>query len=361
MRAFGRALGRGRDRAREVQRAGRHLQFRHQQAAIVAAPAISADLRIAGKELLVVGRGQRRDIAVKLGVERRARRTIARLGAHRDVALHARLAVGHQRDLGGVIRQRAGARNLGLNGGAAVHLDDIGEKPVAVLVKLQVQRQHAGGVGKACVQQELAARPVHPVDLELGRALAAGKVHRAVDGQHGLLPDDGLAQLDPADLDLVDVHADRQLRQREWRGLGLRRVGGGAVAARQARQDHPLGGKFVDLDAARQQRAAAPAHGAVFQRDPDALVIGDGHAIEGRARTQRAAKAVDLHLPAGAGQFFLQEAGDEALVVLDLLRDFCGAVLRVPAQGQQHRQRQNQKQAGGQIVKFHQNACPRPI
>ena len=67
----------------------------------------------------------------------------------------------------------------------------------------------------------------------------------------------------------------------------------------------------------------------------------------------------DLHLAPGAGQLFLQEAGDKALVVLDLLRDPGGAVLRDGKQrGGQHKAKREYETID-QIA--HQNACPSPI
>ena len=362
----------GRDRAGEVQRFRVDQQDGQRQPPVLAAPALDQHLRLGAEEGGVFGRQEACDVAAQFQPEGGAGGAVlAGLRPDRGAAGHAVLPVRGQPDLGHEVAQRPLAPDLGAHGGAAVEAHEIGEQPARVLVQLQVQPQHGGFVGIGRIHGEGAALAVHAVDGQLGRALAARKVHRAVDRNHRRLADDRLAQFDPARRDAGDADADRQGGQGEFAHLG---GAGVPFALRQAGQEDLLGRQFLDLDAPGKKGRAVPLDRAVAQRDPDALGVGDGQFGEGRPRGQRPLEAPDLDLPPGAGQVAFKETGDEALVVLDLGGNLGGLggdaafrlwggrgswrCRRLLRRDRRDGQQEDEGQGGQKL--FHQKACPSP-
>ncbi len=358
-RAQRRVLGIGGERAREVQRLGVDQQHRHAEPAVVAAPALGQQLRLAAEEGALRLGDQCRHVAAEPQAEAAAGRAVlARRRGDGDLAGDPRLAVGRERDLGREIVERPLAGNLGPDRRAALEPDEIGEDAARLLVEGDVGLEDLGGVGIGGIDGEDAALAVHPLDRELGLAGAALEAHRAGEADDRGLAEHRLADLDPAGGDAVDLDRDRQRRQAEAADLG-RPVA--LAGRRQARQADGLGRELGDLDPPREEGRAVPLDGAVVELDPDAVGIGDGDPLEGRARAQRPAEAVDLHLAPGAGQVLLEQAGQEPLVVTDLGREFGGAlaVLRQGAAGGDgkgggEREPQQGEKPG------HQKACPRP-
>ena len=192
-----------------------------------------------------------------------------------------------------------------------------GDDAVLALDEAQVDREHTRLVGIGRRERQLAGLPVKPLDLKVHVERAVGQGGGPGDRHFGGNAEDRLAQHDAVDVEFLDLDGDRQFGQAERLRLGV-----GHLLARdgQARQQHFLGRKLVDLDPPAQQRKTAPGEADVVERDPHAFGIGDGQLFDGRTRGQRAGKALDADLAALGREVVLEQRLQIAAVVLLGLR-----------------------------------------
>ena len=248
------------------------------------APALGDKPGIAAKEGPVLRRQQRGQIAADLHVEAAAGGAVRPLGAGEgDLAGDARLPVGGDLDIGGIIAERAFAMDVGGDGGAALDPGHAAEQALGVLVQRQVDIQHPAVIVETAVEGEIALLAISAVDDDIGLALAALQRHRAGNGDGRILAQQFLAQNHAFGIDLLDPDADRKLGKVEAAGFGTVR-GLRGLGMRAAGDLDPPGAEFADLDPAAQQGRARPLDRAIFQPQPGAVGIGDGDALEGRAR-----------------------------------------------------------------------------
>ena len=197
-------------------------------------------------------------------------------------------------------------------------------------------------VRKRPLKDELALGATQPGCLERDIARAILEHQSGVKRQDDRLPQYFLAQFDPGGAKFLNVDADRKLGQGKGTGLG---AGQGRVRLGHwlAHDDDLVGAEFVDVDIAAQHGKAVPVEGNAAKCQPQALAVGNADFLDRGLRAYRAAQAIHLDQPSGAGQGGFQETGEHPLVV------FLGLKRRG-----QDQQRYEQEPA-------HQKACPIPI
>ena len=143
----------------------------------------------------------------------------------------------------------------------------------------------------------------------------------------------GGTERDLIDRERVDLDRNRQVWQAERGGLCLGQ--GGVVGDGQARDVEAGGSQAFHLQTAPQQGRAVPDQRRPFKRQPNAVIIRNGHPVKGGGRTQRACKAVNADGATRAAEHVLQGTGQEALVFFLLRKGRCPE-----RKGEQNRQRE---------------------
>ncbi len=161
-----------------------------------------------------------------------------------------------------------------------------------------------------------------------------------------IFPQDRRAQIDLIYRELRNINRHRQLRQAERSRFRVRQ---GILLCRwQPRHVKLICGKAFDLEPSAQERRTVPDQRNALQRQPDALIIGNGHPVKSCFRTQRTAEPVNTNVPPRPAQHILQGACQKTLVIL----------LRHRGQERQAGQGKGQQKAH-KIP--HQNDCPMPM
>ncbi|WP_375688994.1 hypothetical protein [Pseudooceanicola sp. LIPI14-2-Ac024] len=178
----------------------------------------------------------------------------------------------------------------------------------------------------------------------------------ALDREFHRLADDVGAEVDGADLEVVDPDRDPQVGHLEARGGGGGRLVLGRSGVGQARDGQRFRRQVGDPERAGEEGPSAPVQLHVAQVEPDALVVGDGQLVERGAGEDAALEPDDPHLSTGIRQRAFDHADDEALAVV-LVR-----VLRGGRQRERDESGEGQEdtlELGHQSM-GHQKACPIP-
>ena len=235
----------------------------------------------------------------------------------RDLTAKAVLAIGGKREIGGEIVDHALAlyREADRRGTGQAHLG--GQQAAGAFLEHEIDQQLAAVIGIAAGEIQRIGGAVLPHHGKLDIALAIGELGGALDIERDLLADHRRAKLDRLDGEAADIDRDRQVGQRKAAAAGLRgrrgRAGGGQAGERQ-----PLGAQLVDLQPAAQQGKTAPVELGILQRQPDALIVGNGQALHRGLRAQRAAKAAHRHVHAVARKRVLDQAFKPGALVVFL-------------------------------------------
>jgi len=184
------------------------------------------------------------------------------------------------------------------------------------------------GKGYSHVQQAVIAIQISG-DLELA-LLAIGARGQNIDrrrivvqqrgglnGQRGRFAQYGRAEVDLVDRKVSHIDGDGQVGNL-GEGKGFRLWIGERFFIRhgQSRNAQPLGGQGLHLQPTAQQCRSVPVQLHLFQRQPDPLVVGDGHPVEPRARAERAGETVNTDRAARAAEGVLDRTCQEAFVIL---------------------------------------------
>ena len=246
----------------------------------------------------------------------------------------------------------------------------------ALAGQLEIDRRQPGQVHQACsdtaggfLMRQLQGQPVrlgHVVEIDgkpprsvealgregeiepLGRVAELGGALRR---QPGCGAEDRLAEGQFLQCKAVDDHPDRQFGQDRFVGDRCRLVG----RQRAAQDLKPVDGELVHLEAAAQQRRAAPDQAGAVEIEPDAVLVRDADIADDGVRGQGSLDAADGDLRGRRREKTRDQACQDALVALRLAR----AAGHQPEGDERGRGDQGQEGEGANCLD-HQKACPIP-
>ena len=195
---------------------------------------------------------------------------------------------------GNVHRQRQGLRLAG----------EAGEQAAARLLDVALQRQARRRAGEREMELGVAGRGVDPVQVEIGRRLAAAERAASAQRRGGRLAGEGRADDQPLDLAVLEADGERRMEQRQRIAM---------IAARRRPQD---------IDLARAEAAQRQArfeeirrrHGQCRLRHDEvrSLRVGDLDPLDGHVEGDEAGEAGDGDALVRIGQRAAQRRGQQA-------------------------------------------------
>ena len=296
------------------------------------------------EEVAVVGREERRHVARQLRAEGARVAGGEPFAADGEGSGKAGFAVGGQRQGRLEVRERPLPRHVEIDGRRPRQAREGRHDPARRFGQGRVERQDAGRVREGGVDGEDALRAVEAGDVDAAGPLAPFERERPFEGEGGGEAEDGRADGDGGRGDAADVHRQRQFGEAEARRLGRWHVAA-RVPRGQAREVDPVCREVLHRKPPAEEGRAAPVERDAFEREPDALIVGDGQALHRGGGAECAAEARDADVAARAREVAFERAFKERRAAF-LLREKRG--------GQEDEEREEPEEP-------HQNACPMPM
>ena len=293
----------------------------------------------------------------------------AQIGGHGDAVLalvdrrhpaQRRLAIGGQRHVGAQIVDRAAAGQSEIDRRAVLDIEQIGDDAVFRLHQAEAQIDLAGGVLVVRREFQRTARPIQPLDIEMGIEIAPFERQRPGKRDFRGQPEDALPESDGGDTQLFEDDCDGKFGDREAARLGRGQVHRALHRHGVADIFDGIGLERLDLEPPEEQRRLAPVERGVVDAQPDPFGIGNGNLAHRDVRAQYAVDIGEPDLPLRGREAVLDEAGQPVLLLLIVHRQH---VLRDDDGGYAHPQKQHCGKGEPPLPVAqprHQNACPMP-
>ena len=302
---------------------------------------------IGAKKFAVLRQDQRGHVAVQIGLNTAVRCGAIALGSNDNLTGKPLFAVGRQVNIRCKIRKRPLPRNHQIDGRLIRQFQRARDDAFGFLGKSHGHVQQAVIAIQISGNFELALLAIGARGQNIDRRRVVIQQRRGLNGQCGRFAQNWRTQIDLVDRKVSHIDGDGQIGDRR-KGKGFRLGIGERFLLRhgQSRHAQAFCGQGLHLQPAAQQCGAVPVQLHLFQRQPDPLVVSDGHPVEPRARAERTRETVNTDRAARAAEGVLDCAGQEAFVILLGRSD-----------GADKDQGENQKAAH----EVDQNDCPIPI